>query len=438
MSFLKKLVIVSLFYIPILSIADNIKFKSIDENYVALDDSGKIWVWGRHMDVIALGYDYNYKNFLKAEPINTKNLEFKKVFSDDEITCGNTIDNDTYCWGGDNHMILGAPKHKKSLIPVKMPISFTQITSSDGLLYSISDKTICALDLSGQAWCWGMGKIGQLGNGEKFSPDTNLTMVNYTNFIQSVPKKVKMPKNIKFIEIAGGKDDSRARFVALDSNGNIWQWGATGSRDANGNGIFFEYPTKRKAPKGVKFTKLFDSRYLLDSSGNIWELEVAGDINNSFHKKTFVNQKVETKENNCLITTTGELWCTYNERKPNYFKVNLPGKAKQLALREATPVGCVLSSDGKINCFYPKTKQSVKLAEFDIPKNLKFKTIITGYSPDYCALSNDGDVWCWCKFGDNSCFGDSNADEKEVLTNIQKEHPYIKPREITKVKIQKV
>ena len=70
-----------------------------------------------------------------------------------------------------------------------------------------------ALDNESNVWAWGNDGSGQLGDG---GPNNNGGQYN-TN----LPMQVLELTNI--IAIAAGSDAS----VALDGNGNLWQWGAS-------------------------------------------------------------------------------------------------------------------------------------------------------------------------------------------------------------------
>ena len=76
-----------------------------------------------------------------------------------------------------------------------------------------------ALDNEGNMWAWGVDGSGQLGDG---GPSNN----GGQNSVD-IPMRVLGMTNI--IAIAAGSDAS----VALDGNGNLWQWGASDSDGTN-------------------------------------------------------------------------------------------------------------------------------------------------------------------------------------------------------------
>jgi alpha-tubulin suppressor-like RCC1 family protein len=76
-----------------------------------------------------------------------------------------------------------------------------------------------ALDNDGKVWAWGFDGVGQLGDG---GPDNNGGQYDI-----EIPSQIMELTNI--VAIAAGSDAS----VAVDSNGNLWQWGASDSDGTN-------------------------------------------------------------------------------------------------------------------------------------------------------------------------------------------------------------
>lgn len=73
--------------------------------------------------------------------------------------------------------------------------------------------TSCALNSSGNAYCWGLGTAGNLGNGE-----TNNS---------SLPVAVNMPSGVTFSSISGARGtNNTSSFAGIGSDGNVYTWGS--------------------------------------------------------------------------------------------------------------------------------------------------------------------------------------------------------------------
>jgi alpha-tubulin suppressor-like RCC1 family protein len=74
-------------------------------------------------------------------------------------TCAATTDGDAYCWGSGwgGQLGNGATADQTTPVPVSGGISFAELSAGDG--------HTCGLDRDGQGWCWGYGGNGQLGTG---------------------------------------------------------------------------------------------------------------------------------------------------------------------------------------------------------------------------------------------------------------------------------
>jgi alpha-tubulin suppressor-like RCC1 family protein len=84
-----------------------------------------------------------------------------------------------------------------TLKPVAFPLSIAMVTSGE--------HHSCALTQAGEAWCWGSGQAGELGNGELAG--------------SNVP--VPVATQLRFITVSAGQ----AHTCALTENGAAWCWG---------------------------------------------------------------------------------------------------------------------------------------------------------------------------------------------------------------------
>jgi alpha-tubulin suppressor-like RCC1 family protein len=118
-------------------------------------------------------------------------------------TCALDWNGQIWCWGRNNVSQLGDESQVNSAIPVQVhfPKSVKMVALSTGSVHS------CAIEQSGQVYCWGSNRDGKLGTGtsESFS---------------GVPEKVKgLPSPIQMISLGSGHT------CALGAIQDIWCWG---------------------------------------------------------------------------------------------------------------------------------------------------------------------------------------------------------------------
>jgi alpha-tubulin suppressor-like RCC1 family protein len=124
-------------------------------------------------------------------------LRFKSIGG-----CGLTADDDAYCWGdgfrgelGDGRS--GSPAFAIQLVAVALGIKFSMMSGR------------CGLDLAGAAWCWGNNAFGQLG-------------IGVTGGIRSLPTAVLTGE--RFVEIV-----SNGNTCARTPHDAVWCWGSNDS-----------------------------------------------------------------------------------------------------------------------------------------------------------------------------------------------------------------
>jgi alpha-tubulin suppressor-like RCC1 family protein len=135
--------------------------------------------------------------------------------------------------------------------------TFTQISAGT----SVIDRFTCALNSSGNAYCWGHSRRGELGNG--------------TNDGSESPVAVTMPAGVTFTAITSGN----YLVCALASTGAAYCWGnPIGVGLGNGATTSSNVPVAVTMPAGVTFTAIETSSTLagsphtcaLASSGNVY------------------------------------------------------------------------------------------------------------------------------------------------------------------------
>src|ERR1035437_2117415 len=158
-----------------------------------------------------------------------------------------------WAWGEGYFGQLGNGSTTASSTPVavSMPAGVTfSAVSADG-------QHSLALDSSGHAWAWGNNLDGELGNGGATARS-------------STPVTVTMPAGVTFSAVAAGSGDS----LALDSSGHAWAWGGGWYGElGNGSTTNSSTPVAVSMPAGVTFSAVSaggGNSLALDSSGHAW------------------------------------------------------------------------------------------------------------------------------------------------------------------------
>ncbi|HEX6315275.1 MAG TPA: Ig-like domain-containing protein [Gemmatimonadaceae bacterium] len=122
----------------------------------ALNLTGRAFCWGND-ERGQLG-DNRTINSTTPIPIADSTLTFTMISAGDRHTCGVTTNGNAYCWGEGNNGQLGNGAGVASSIPVLVGgIAFTSVSA--GRLHT------CGVSTSGTVHCWGANSLGQLGNG---------------------------------------------------------------------------------------------------------------------------------------------------------------------------------------------------------------------------------------------------------------------------------
>ena len=135
---------------------------------------------------------------------------FSSLSAGGSHTCGILTSGLTSCWGNNAGGQLGTGTVTESLepTPVTGGHQFTQVSSS-------TTAHTCAIDINGDAWCWGVGEFGRLGVGDQ-------TQKNVPTLVSG---------GLKFRQISSGG----AHTCALTVDGTAYCWGLN-SRGQLGDG----------------------------------------------------------------------------------------------------------------------------------------------------------------------------------------------------------
>ena len=213
-----------------------------------------------------------------------------------------------------------------SIVQVSVIKKGTQVKPSVNTL----DSTQIILKSDGSVWTYGENKDGQLGVGSNISSD-NLTQVEFDTDSEE--------KTVKICEIAVGEK----HVVALDTDGNVWTWGANNNYQLGNNKITGSTkPVKVELDeKIVKIAAGYNSTFAITQDNRLiaWGLNTNGELGLGNYENKLLPTKVQSMKNvldiragkshAIAITTDGNVWTVGNnsfgslggtEYKRNTFK----------------------------------------------------------------------------------------------------------------------
>jgi alpha-tubulin suppressor-like RCC1 family protein len=157
-------------------------------------------------------------------------------------------DGNAYAWGLNSMGQLGDGTTTNRLTPVRVAapagVTFTELSGGEGFAI--------ALDPNGQAYSWGQGPYGQLGDGDTQS--------------RIAPVAVQMPAGVTFTDVDAGSYHA----LAVGSDGLVYGWGYNGhGRVGDGTTVQRTAPVQVATPAGVTFTTV--------EAGNTYSLALASD-----------------------------------------------------------------------------------------------------------------------------------------------------------------
>jgi alpha-tubulin suppressor-like RCC1 family protein len=223
--------------VEILSGAPTVAWSSSDENVATVDSDGLATGVGVGEATItgAIG-DITADGVLTVQAILVSpEIVVETISAGGSYSCGLTASGNAYCWGQGDYGKLGngTTGYKVAPEPVAMPagVSFTSISTG-------SSHTV-ALTASGTAYAWGMNVRGHLGNG--------------TTRGSSVPVAVKMPAGVTFAAVSA----AGMHTVALTTTGTAYAWGGNPYGQL-GDGTREDklVPTPVALPAGVQFASI--------------------------------------------------------------------------------------------------------------------------------------------------------------------------------------
>jgi alpha-tubulin suppressor-like RCC1 family protein len=176
---------------------------------VALDESGKLWAWGRNR-FGAIGDGSTVDRHIPTA-VNTAALteaEITSLSTGYESTTVQDSSGKLWAWGYNIIGQLGNNSLTNTLSP--SPVYLQDLGGAPVTDIAVGSYHTIATDRSGRLWAWGSNSKGQLGNGTtKNSP------------VPVLVKKTLLAENVVTSLAAGD-----AFSLALDESGAVWSWGS--------------------------------------------------------------------------------------------------------------------------------------------------------------------------------------------------------------------
>ena len=325
--------------------------------------------------------------FYPTPIVVSQTLNFAAIESSGQHACGIAADGSTWCWGDDSNGQLG-PAVAASVCN-GTACSGTPLQLSTGLQFvtltaSLGEGLTCGLVATGEAYCWGFGLGGQLGNGQQVSSST--------------PVAVAGGRQFRFLRL----HPSSLGACGQTANGSIYCWGPLGLLYGNGqSGEGHSTPTK------VNWgTTLVD-----------FDL---GDLHA------------------CGVSTVGDAYCWGNNfngllgigsvgAQGGVAQATTPQKV--LAISELINVvtgsdeSCALDRTGQAFCWGVGNHSGSALVgayaatPVKVDGNVRFSSLHAGFSQT-CGLTADGGVYCW---GSNleGALGDGTQINSQIPVKVQ-------------------
>jgi alpha-tubulin suppressor-like RCC1 family protein len=278
-------------------------------------------------------------------------------------TCGLDLEGNAYCWGSNRDGQLGTADQLEGC---PLPCATTARRVASDLRFATlaagTDHT-CGITLDGDAYCWGLNDIGQLG-----TTSANESCVDGP--CSRVPLKVQTEK--KFTVLTAALHHT----CALDNGGAAFCWGFQLGTSEKVH-VHPEFsPDVKPLPGGLKFQQI--------SAGGL---------------------------HTCAVTANGVAYCWGLDAigaGPSPLESQVPvqvaGNHRFSSVYSAGHASCGLVDDGIAYCWGPNTHGEIgtgpvgSTVRFNVPTpvsgGLRF-TALSGGSSTFCGITTSEAVACW-------------------------------------------
>ena len=178
-----------------------------EPNICVVTDRDHLYCWGyNNSGELALGHTSTPRNITSYTPteiVPPSGVIFASVSVGQGRVCAISQTGNGYCWGSNYDGSFGDGSYISSSRPVAMSVPNNETLQQ----ISTANYHTCVLTTTAKTWCFGTGGNGQLGTGTTLGGKTYRTPL--------------VPSGTTFTSIGTG-----AGTCALDTNGDVWCWGA--------------------------------------------------------------------------------------------------------------------------------------------------------------------------------------------------------------------
>lgn len=300
-----------------------------------------------------------------ATPVAVNTTQaYSRVESSGQHVCGTTSDGNTWCWGHDDKGQLGqaaAPASCNGAPCATAPVRLESPLRFVSLAAGLGPGVTCGLVATGEAWCWGFGIGGQLGDGRRLTSSTPVAVAGGLQF-----------QRIRVAQSSLGACGQRA-------DGQIYCWGALGLLFGNGlSGEVHASPVR------------------VDWGAPLIDFDLG-------------------EQHACGITVAQEAWCFgsnfygqlgigsvganggINQAATPQRVVGLSGVS---AIVAGSDTSCALKTDGTALCWGNRSHTGSAAAGIyagspvAVDGGLLFTSLHAGFLQN-CGLTAAGQAWCW-------------------------------------------
>lgn len=405
----------------------NISSSSSAKTNCGLNDHGHAYCWGNGITG-QIGNDASKSVDLATPVAMPDGVKVVSIFVNKEYNCALSNHGKAWCWGTGSNGKLGndSPINYVSNTPqaVAMPANSQIVTMAS------SDEFSCVIDQDGDAYCWGNGKSGTLGNGdEKMKASAK-------------PVPVVMPDGVKFTALFGDKNS----ICALGNDGDAYCWGQG----------YPNHVPQKMAVADVKFSKIavqssFACALSEDGDAYCWGSNANGEIGNGSHhsdwalepslvtmpKGAFFTSIATSLNSSCAISDSGQAYCwgkggigNADVNSSNIpLLVTMPHGVKFVSISSNSNLSsfCAIADSGKTYCWGDNTlgqngngkpEHYNKIpTEVVTPEGVSFKQIISS-ELGKCGLDQSGQAYCWGN-GSLGQIGNGEYENKLIPTMVK-------------------
>lgn len=292
-------------------------------------------------------------------------ITFTTVKAGEYHTCALTDAGAAYCWGADDYGQIGNDQTTTS--PVVIPVTVRMPDGVSFVRLAAGYSHTCGLTESGEAYCWGNNKFGELGDGSTSN--------------REVPVAMQMPDGVEFTTMSAGQYHT----CALTPAGSAYCWGHNGlGQLGDGSTKNSALPVQVHMPSGVTFTALaagtLHTCALTDAgAAYCWGTNNNGQLGDGSTNQSEVPIAVSLPDGVTLSSLSAGAYHTCG--------LTDAGAAYCWGLDEVGQLGDGHEYDGSIET------SAVPVAVV-MPPGVSFTTMVSGYGHN-CALTPAGKAYCW-------------------------------------------